>query len=159
VFVFGIVTICAVVVSAIANLKKTIEGLKRAGKMFANVVLPFVTILILVSFFLAAVPKETITKWLGSSAGPFAYAVAAIVGAVSLIPGFVVYPLAGTLASMGVGYPVIAVFITTLMMVGIFTLPLEAKYFGLKTALLRNALSFIAAIIIGLAVGLLWGIV
>jgi uncharacterized membrane protein YraQ (UPF0718 family) len=115
--------------------------------------------LILVSFFLAIVPKETIMKWLGQSAGPIAYLIAAIIGSISLIPGFIVYPLGATLIKMGVSYPVIAIFITTLMMVGVFTLPLEAKYFGWRLAITRNALSFMAAIIIGLGMGLLWSIV
>jgi uncharacterized membrane protein YraQ (UPF0718 family) len=44
------------------------------------------------------------------------------------------------------------------MMVGIITLPLESKYFGWKVAVTRNIFSFIGAIIIGIAVGLLWGI-
>ena len=68
---------------------------------------------------------------------------------------FFAYPLAGILVKSGVSYSVIAVFITTLMMVGILTLPLEAKYFGLKTAIIRNALYFVGAIIIGLIIGLI----
>jgi len=39
-------------------------------------------------------------------------------------------------------------------MVGVLTLPLESKYFGWKVAVLRNVLSFIGAIIIGLIIGL-----
>jgi hypothetical protein len=42
---------------------------------------------------------------------------------------------------------------TTLMMVGVVTLPLEIKYFGKKAAILRNAFNFIAAIIIGILIG------
>jgi hypothetical protein len=49
---------------------------------------------------------------------------------------------------------VVAVFVTSLIMVGFVTLPLEIRYFGKKAALLRNALSLIAAIIIGGLIGL-----
>jgi hypothetical protein len=35
-------------------------------------------------------------------------------------------------------------------MVGVVTLPLEIKYFGKKTAIMRNILNLIAAIIIGI---------
>jgi uncharacterized membrane protein YraQ (UPF0718 family) len=59
----------------------------------------------------------------------------------------------------GASYPVIAVFITTLMMVGIVTLPLEKKFFGSKVAFTRNLLSFIGALIIGLAIAFLWSFV
>jgi hypothetical protein len=46
---------------------------------------------------------------------------------------------------------------TTLMMVGVVTLPLEIRYFGKRAALTRNILNFVAAVIIGLAVGLILG--
>jgi F0F1-type ATP synthase assembly protein I len=39
------------------------------------------------------------------------------------------------------------------MMVGVVTLPLEIRYFGKKAAISRNALNFVAALIIGLCVG------
>jgi uncharacterized membrane protein YraQ (UPF0718 family) len=79
---------------------------------------------------------------------------AALVGSISLIPGFVAFPMAGILVSRGVSYTVVAVFITSLMMVGIITLPLEIKYFGKRAAIMRNALSFFGAIIVGLMIGL-----
>ena len=50
------------------------------------------------------------------------------------------------------------VIIPTLTMVGIITLPIEARYFGLKTALMRNALSFCGAIIIGMVISLIWNV-
>ncbi len=55
----------------------------------------------------------------------------------------------------GVSYQVVAVFITTLMMVGVITLPLEAKYFGCRVSILRNILSFAGAIVVGILIGLL----
>jgi uncharacterized membrane protein YraQ (UPF0718 family) len=67
---------------------------------------------------------------------------------------FITYPLAAILLKSGVSYRVLAVFITTLLMVGVLTLPLEAKYFGLKVSVIRNVLSFIGALIIGLAIGI-----
>jgi len=75
-----------------------------------------------------------------------------------LIPGFVAYPMAGMLVKNGVAYPVIAVFMTTLMMVGIVTLPLEKKFFGMKLALTRNALNFVGALLIGLGMNLVWNL-
>ena len=50
---------------------------------------------------------------------------------------------------------VLAVFLTTLMMVGVVTFPVEMKFFGFKATLLRNSLSFVGAIIIGLLMGAL----
>ena len=84
------------------------------------------------------------------------YVFGALIGSITLMPGFIAYPLCGFLIRNGVSYPIIAVFVTTLMMVGIVTIPIEKRYFGLKVTLLRNILSFIGAIIIGLLVGILW---
>ena len=55
----------------------------------------------------------------------------------------------------GVSYAVIAVFITTLMMVGVLTLPIEIKYFGVKVSVLRNGLSLLGALLIGVIMGAL----
>ncbi len=46
-------------------------------------------------------------------------------------------------------------FLTTLTMVGIVTFPLEKKEFGFKFALIRNVLSFVMALIIAAAMGVL----
>ena len=66
--------------------------------------------------------------------------------------------MAGMLIDSGVGYPVIAVFITTLMMVGIVTLPLERRFFGTRVAVARNALSLIGALVIGLTMASVWSL-
>ena len=47
----------------------------------------------------------------------------------------------------------IAVFITTLMMTGFLTLPVEAKFFGWKVSLIRNLISLAAALFIGFIMG------
>ena len=56
----------------------------------------------------------------------------------------------------GAGYMQIAAFVSTLMMVGIITIPVEIKYFGKKISILRNVLafffSFLVAAIIGMVV-------
>ncbi len=80
-------------------------------------------------------------------------------GSITLIPGFISYPIAAGLIQQGASYAVVATFMTTLMMVGVVTLPLEIRYLGRTAAIMRNALNFVAAVIIGLAVGLIMGVV
>ena len=145
--------------SLIFSRPKTLKALKTGTMMFLNLLPPFLSILMLVALVLTLLGPETIQRWLGENSGPLAYLVAALVGAVALIPGFVAYPMAGMLAKSGVAYPVIAVFMTTLMMVGIVTLPLERKFFGMKLALARNGLNFVGALIIGLAMNLVWNLI
>jgi uncharacterized membrane protein YraQ (UPF0718 family) len=152
-----IFTLFTVLVSFIFNWKKTIDGLIMALNLFLNILPSFLTVLIILAFVLAALPKEMLAKFLGEKSGYLGFIIAAILGSVSLIPGIVAYPLASVLLKNGACYPVIAVFITTLMMVGIITLPLEAKFFGFRVAFTRNLFSFIGAIIIGLIMAVLWG--
>ncbi len=136
-----------------ADKKKTMEGTMRGIKMFVNMLPALLTVLALVSVFLYLVPDDTILKYLGRHSGVLGIAVAAVIGSVALIPGFIALPLAGIFLQKGIDYTVLAVFITTLMMVGFFTLPLEIKYFGKKAAVIRNILSFIGAVVIGILVG------
>jgi uncharacterized membrane protein YraQ (UPF0718 family) len=142
-------------VSFILDRKKTLAGFKRGWKMFRNVLFPFLGILILVSVLLYFIPPDVISKYLGAKSGVLGFAIAALVGSITLIPGFISYPIAAGLVQGGASYAVVATFMTTLMMVGVVTLPLEIKYFGKRVSITRNALNFGAALIIGLAVGLI----
>jgi len=123
--------------------------------MFRTVVIPFLNILILISLLLYIIPPSIISNYLGEGSGVLGFLTAAVVGSIALIPGFISYPIAASLIQQGASYTVVATFMTTLMMVGIVTLPLEIKYFGKTVAVSRNALNFVAAIIIGLVVGMI----
>jgi uncharacterized membrane protein YraQ (UPF0718 family) len=144
-----------VIFSFFVDRQKTKLGIRNGVLMFFNILPTIIVTVIFISVMLFFLPNEIILRYLGKEAGFISYGIAAIIGSIAIIPGFIAYPLAGMLVKSGVSYSVVAVFITTLMMVGILTLPLEAKYFGLKIAIIRNALFFIAAIIIGLIVGLI----
>ena len=156
-FIFIIVSIILSLISFFLDRNKTILGFKKGLKMFKSIVIPFLNILILVSLALYFIPQSLIIKYLGAGSGIWGLAIAAFVGSVTLIPGFISYPIAAALVKQGASYATVATFMTTLMMVGVVTFPLEAKYFGNKVAAIRNILNFITAIIIGLLVGLvLW---
>jgi len=144
-----IITTALVILSFIVDRKKTIKGIKKGLKQFLKILPTILSVIIIISIVLFFVSDEILIEYLGEEAGIGAYVSAAAVGSVSLIPGFIAYPLAGILVQSGVSYSVIAVFITTLMMVGILTIPIEARYFGFKTTIIRNALSFFGAIIVG----------
>ena len=69
------------------------------------------------------------------------------------LPGFLAFPLAKSLVLLGAGTEQIAVLVSTLMMVGIVTMPLEIHYFGKKTAITRNILAYLASFLIALVIG------
>lgn len=117
--------------------------------MFMGIFSALLQILLAISVLLWIFPKEVISSFLDQGSGVASFIVAGLVGSIAMIPGFIAYPLAGVLHKSGVSYQILAVFLTTLLMVGVVTLPLEAKYFGWRATLMRNFLSFIAAFIIG----------
>lgn len=154
-FIFIAISIILSLISFFLDKDKTILGLKKGLKMFKSIAIPFLNILILVSLALYLIPQSVIVKYLGASSGIMGLLLAAIVGSVTLIPGFISYPIASALIKQGASYMTVATFMTTLMMVGVVTFPLEAKYFGNKIAFIRNSLNFLIAILIGIFVGLI----
>jgi uncharacterized membrane protein YraQ (UPF0718 family) len=144
-----IITAALTLISLVIDPKKTIKGIKIGMMQFFKILPALLSVIIIISIILHFVSNDLIAEYLGENAGLEAYLSAAVLGSVSLLPGFIAYPLAGILVKTGVSYAVIAVFITTLMMVGVMTIPIEAKYFGIKLTLIRNALSFLGAIIVG----------
>lgn len=93
------------------------------------------SILLLIGLILTLLDERTISMLLGADSGIMGMIIAAVIGCVTLIPGFVAFPLAASLLAAGAGYAQIAIFVSTLMMVGIATLPLEIKYFGKHAAI------------------------
>ena len=151
------VTVLLLSISFFKDKQKTKLSLKKAWKAFENILPQFLVVLLLVGVLLAVLNADVISKMIGSDSGWLGVALAALVGAVTLIPGFVAFPMAAMLLQGGAGYMQIGAFVSALMMVGVVTMPIEIKYFGLKLTIWRNALafvfSFLVAYIIGLAVG------
>ncbi len=131
---------------------RTKKALKKGFKSLEVLLPQLLTVLLVISATLAAFDPGTITAWLGPSTGLAGVAVAALIGSVTLIPGFVAFPLAGELLGNGAGILQVATFVSTLMMVGVVTLPVEIGYFGKKTAIARNlaslAFSLVAALFV-----------
>jgi uncharacterized membrane protein YraQ (UPF0718 family) len=135
------------------NKKKTKQALLKAWKSFENILPQFLIVLLLIGIMLAAVDEKIISKLLGKNSGFFGLLIAAVIGSVTLIPGFVAFPLAASLLSAGAGYGQITMFITTLMMVGVVTLPVESKFFSKRLAFKRNILALLYAVCISLVIG------
>ena len=104
---------------------------------------------------LAVVDESLISRLLGKDSGLAGMALAAAAGSVTLIPGFIAFPLAASLLASGAGYGQTAMFLTTLMMVGVITLPLESSTFGRRIAVQRNLLAFIYAVLSSFLLGAL----
>jgi len=55
----------------------------------------------------------------------------------------------------GAGTMQIGAFVSTLMMVGIVTMPMEFLYFGKKATILRNGMGFVFSILVAVVMGAL----
>ncbi|MBO8144449.1 MAG: permease [Thermodesulfobacterium sp.] len=152
-----IVTAFALAFSLIADRKKTLMAIKIAVKKFVNILPAFLTMLILVSIVLFLVPDKTISNCLGNNNKFVGMIFASVFGSITLMPGFIAFPLCGILLKKGVPYMVLSAFTTTLMMVGVLTYPIEKEYFGMKVTVIRNVISFFIAIIVALVIGIFFG--
>ncbi len=154
--VFYLLAGTALTVSAVKSRDKTISALKKSWKAFLNILPQFVGIILTVGIMLALLSPEVISSLIGDASGFLGVLGASLIGAVTLIPGFIAFPTAALLLQSGAGLMQIAAFISSLMMVGIMTMPVEVEYFGRKASLMRNIIAYlfslIAAVIIGAVV-------
>ncbi len=148
-----VLAIVLLLVSLAKDKEKTKKALKKSFKSFENILPQFIAIIILIGIMLVVIDKATISKLIGENSGALGVMIGAIIGSITLIPAFVAFPLAQALVTNGAGTSQIAAFVSTLMMVGIVTLPLEMKYFGKKAALIRNALAFVFSLIVSVIMG------
>lgn len=140
-------------VSFFKDRKKTKMALKKAWKSFENILPQFLSILIIIGLALSILSPQTITNLLGTRSGMWGVLAASLIGSITLIPGFIAFPLAAALLKNGAGYMQIAAFVSTLMMVGVVTMPLEIKTFGKRATLIRNAAAFVFSLVAALVIG------
>lgn len=148
-----LIAVAALAVSLFKSREKTLLALKKAWKSFENILPQFLSILIIIGIMLAVLTPEQISKLLGNESGWYGVVIAAVIGSITLIPGFVAFPLAAALLENGAGYMQIAAFVSTLMMVGIVTLPAEINYFGKKATIIRNAAAFGFSFVVAMVMG------
>ncbi|MBT2731760.1 permease [Carnobacterium sp. ISL-102] len=144
-------------VSFFKDKKRTKMALKKGWKSFENILPEFLVIILLVGVLLAFLNVDLITKIIGSSSGWLGVIFAAVIGSITLIPGFIAFPTAALLLQGGAGYMQIGAFISSLMMVGVVTIPVELKYFGKKLTVLRNLFAFIFSLMVAYIIGLVVG--
>jgi uncharacterized membrane protein YraQ (UPF0718 family) len=144
-------------ISFFKDRAKTRQALKLAGKKLLKILPAFLSMLVFVSLVLYMFPQETISSHLVHQNKWLALGIASFFGSLTLMPGFIAYPLGGILRSQGVPYMVLSGFTTTLMMVGLLTFPVEKAYLGTRVAVIRNVLSLVIALIIAVLTGLAFG--
>lgn len=152
--VIWIITAVALAVSFTIDKDRTRIAFNKAAQSLRNVLFGLFGMTLVIGLILAIVPQENLIR-LFSIKGPWGFVLTSLVGSILTIPGPIAFPMAGALLKLGASPAALASFISTLTMVGIISAPLEISYFGKRFVVMRQALSFVASIIIGLIVGAL----
>lgn len=152
-----IITAVAIIASLIADRSKTGEAVVLAWRRFLKLLPAFLTMLSLVAVTLTLISREMLIRFLGGEQLWSTAGIAAALGSVTLMPGFITFPLGGLLLDEGASHIVLAAFTTTLMMVGVVTFPIEKRYMGVRVAVIRNLLSLSIALAVTVAIGFYFG--
>ncbi len=142
------------VASFVKDRQKTFQALKKAARSVLGVLPQLLGIIVLIGLLLAVFDPATINRLIGVSSGWLGVLAASVIGSITLIPGFIAFPTAAMLLKGGAGVAQIAAFVSTLMMVGIVTLPAEIGTFNRRFALLRNGLAYVFSLLVALVMGL-----
>ncbi|MBS7528383.1 permease [Fusibacter paucivorans] len=145
-----------ILTSSVANKQKTVKALKMAWGLFIKMLPMLLITLSMVSIILYFFPDDVIAKYLGTNDLLLGALFASLIGAISLLPGFITFPLCGLLREQGVSYTVLGAFTTSLMMVGIVTYPIEKKYFGAKLTIIRNLAAYTIALMVSAIIGIIY---
>ena len=145
----------ALIISLAKSVQKTKMALRVAGKSLWKLAPSLLAIIGVVGLILGILPPETIARLVGQEAGWMGTMAAALLGAVTMIPALIAFPLAGSLIRSGATITTASAFITTLVMVGFVTAPMEAKTLGKSFTAWRNGLSFLAALVIAGLMGVI----
>ena len=154
IIIYGILAV-GLIVSLAKSKEKTKIAFKVAKKSLLKTAPALLTMLGIVGLILGLLTPEKISSLIGAEAGIMATLTAALIGSLTLIPSLVAFPLAGSLLRSGATVMTISAFITTLVMVGIVTFPMEMKVLGKRLTLLRNGLGIIAALLIAFLMGVI----
>jgi uncharacterized membrane protein YraQ (UPF0718 family) len=152
-----ILTALALGVSFVADRRKTFNAIRIALSRLLGILPAFLLMLIFVSIVFFLVPDKVISDYLASNNRFISLLFALFFGSITIMPGFIAFPLAGILLSKGVPYMVLSGFTTTLMIVGFLTFPIEKQYYGVKVAVIRNLIGFFIAVVVALVTGLFFG--
>lgn len=139
--------------SAFKDMNRTKMALKKSWRAFENILPQFLGVIVMVGIMLALFDSKSISTIIGASSGWLGVIIAALAGAVTLIPGFVAFPMAAMLLENGAGYMQIGAFVSALMMVGVITIPVEIRYFGKRLTIARNLLAFLFSFVVALIIG------
>lgn len=147
-----IIAAVAIVVSVAKDRKKTLLALKKAWKALEGILPQLLVVLILIAMTLAMLDGGTISRLIGSSSGMWGVLAASVIGAITLIPGFIAFPAAAVLMKKGASFINILIFIGAWSTTKIPMLLFEISSLGIRFAMARLAIDVVGIIVIAFAI-------
>lgn len=141
------------IVSFFKDKGKTKKSLQIAWKSFSKLLPTVLAMMLFIGSSLAILNQEAISHILGTDSGLFGTGLALVIGSIISIPSFVAFPLGGALLKAGAGYMQVAALVSTIMAVGLVSLPIEIKYFSKAIAFKRILLSFLVCVVFTAVIG------
>ncbi len=115
------ITGIAIATSFVGSRQRTKMAIIIAIKRFGNILSPVLMMLMIISCLTVRVSDSGLLRYIGHENTWIGVATALLLGSVTMMPGFIVFPLCGILSQRGVPYIVLSAFTTTMMMVGVVT--------------------------------------
>lgn len=138
--------------SFVKDKEKTKGAISKAWEMFSNIMPDVLAIMMFVGLSLSILTPELISSIVGKESGIMGVVYSTVIGSVSLIPSFVVFPLGATLVENGAGLPQVAALMASFMAVGIVTYPMELKVFGRSFAIARNGAAVVMSVLFAILI-------
>lgn len=137
---------------------KTKKALLKGCKSLENIMPQFLGIIIVVGLTLAVLRPETISDIIGKNSGLLGVFLSAVLGSIAMMPTFVAFSTGSMLLENGAGLAQVAALVSTLTLIGVITIPLEAKYIGKRGTFYRNLTAFIFSLVVAFFVEKVVGI-
>ena len=138
------------IISFSKDKEKTLNIFRNMYKSVADFFPQLLMALMIIYPLLSFTNSDAVVNIMQKLTGFWGMFIAGVVGSLAYLPAVFAFPLSVQMLSMGVGYMQITMFISTLSIVNITSMPMELKYLGVKATLKRNALGFIQSIIISI---------
>lgn len=135
------------VISLLNDRAKTVAAFRKALSMFLRLMPDVLAVMLFVGLSLSLISPQLISRLIGESSGILGVGLSLLIGSIAMLPSFVVFPLGATLVEHGGGLSQVGALMTSLMSVGLVSMPVESKLFGAKFARLRNASGVLLAVL------------
>ncbi len=145
-----------VVLAILANLAlwsfspdKARISIGTTGSVFREMLMILPPVFFLVGMLDQWVPRETIEKYVGHGSGVKGMIISLLLGSATVGPLYAGFPLAAMLLRKGARMSNVVAFLTAKAAAEVPLIVMESKFLGVRFAMVRVSLTFIAAIAIG----------